>query len=64
MGSMDHIKNDPSVRYSIKDARKKRYYNLSAEINPVRKQELTNLYLNEDMNKKELQQKSNCACHI
>jgi hypothetical protein len=35
----------------------KKYYNLSAEADPKRKQELTNLYLNEDMNKKTLQKK-------
>lgn len=63
MGSIDHIKNDPDVRYSIKDAHKKRYYNLSAETDPVRKQELTNLYLNEDMNRKELQQKGSPPCY-
>ena len=51
MGSIDHILNDPHVKNSVANERLKKYYNLAAETDPQRRQELTNLYLNEDMDK-------------
>lgn len=57
MGSIDHIQNNPMVKNSVANEHLKKYYNLSAERDPKRRQELTNLYLNEDMDKKILQKK-------